>query len=99
MAYIYGQSRRVIGWLGMETGASQAAFKLLSTSYHHPRDRRNLAEDFDWKALRGLYQRSYWKRIWIVQELCLARQLVIVCGNTEIPWNYLSMLRRARMHS
>jgi hypothetical protein len=48
--------------------------------------------------LKDVYQRDYWKRVWIVQEICLARQLVLVCGDTEISWKYLSELCKARLH-
>lgn len=98
MAYIYSECLRVIGWLGVETEGSRVAFKFLANSYHSPRDRRALINDPGWQALKDVYQRDYWKRVWIVQEICLARQVVFVCGNTQIPWNYITELRKRRMH-
>ncbi|KAK3368579.1 heterokaryon incompatibility protein-domain-containing protein [Podospora didyma] len=43
-------------------------------------------------AVIMLLSRDYWTRIWIVQEILLARQLYILCGNRRIPWAKLSRL-------
>ncbi|KAF2186080.1 hypothetical protein K469DRAFT_487701, partial [Zopfia rhizophila CBS 207.26] len=34
--------------------------------------------EFNW--LRPLYVRPYWRRVWIVQELVLAKVVVVCCG-------------------
>lgn len=34
-------------------------------------------------ALRALCQRSYWRRVWIVQEVTLAADISIFCGKTN----------------
>jgi hypothetical protein len=99
MADIYSQAQRVIAWIGLETEASQAAFKFLTTSYNRaPFNRRELMDDPGWNALKDVYKRDYWKRVWIVQEICLAQRVVIMCGNTQIPWNYISEVRKTRKH-
>jgi hypothetical protein len=33
------------------------------------------------EAMWRLMERSYWYRVWIVQEICLARKISIFCGN------------------
>ncbi len=38
-------------------------------------------EEAGWEAIKLFLQRPYWKRIWIVQEVALAQQALIVCGN------------------
>jgi hypothetical protein len=98
MADIYSQARLVIAWLGPEAETSQAALQFLAYCYHRPRNRRELTENPGWDALEDLYQRDYWKRVWIVQEICLAREVIIVCGNTRVPWTYVTELRKSRMH-
>lgn len=98
MADIYSQARLVIAWLGPESEASRAAFQFLAYCYHRPRDRRDMTEDRGWDALENIYHRDYWKRVWIVQEICLAREVIIVCGHTQIPWTYITALRNNRMH-
>jgi hypothetical protein len=38
-----------------------------------------------WKALYSMLDREYWRRAWIVQELVLANQAWVICGETALP--------------
>jgi len=40
----------------------------------------------EWRALDALYWRPWFKRIWIVQEITLAREAVVLCGDEHMPW-------------
>jgi hypothetical protein len=42
--------------------------------------------DKEWASLKLLCDRPYWKRIWIIQEVCFASQLEIHCEFKSIPW-------------
>jgi hypothetical protein len=42
----------------------------------------------------ALAQRSYWRRLWIVQELVKAREIVILCGEDAFPWNDILLLNK-----
>ncbi|KAK5069398.1 hypothetical protein LTR51_008648 [Lithohypha guttulata] len=44
-----------------------------------------LHDEFNW--LRPLYARPYWGRVWIVQELVLAKTVVICCGDKCINFD------------
>jgi hypothetical protein len=44
-----------------------------------------LHEEFNW--LRALYMRPYWRRVWIVQELVLAKVVVVCCGDKSIDFD------------
>jgi hypothetical protein len=44
-----------------------------------------LHEEFNW--LRPLYVRPYWRRVWIVQELVLAKVVVVCCGDKSIDFD------------
>jgi hypothetical protein len=48
-------------------------------------DDKMLHEEFDW--LRPLYMRPYWRPVWIVQELVLARVVVVCCGDKFIDFD------------
>ncbi len=39
------------------------------------------------KALNMLVSRSYWGRIWIVPEVALGREVVLHCGNKNMPFD------------
>lgn len=97
MAAIYSGANRVLAWLGLETADSKAAFDFLRTSYQRsPYNREELMHHKGWLVLEELCSREYWTRVWIVQEICLASRLVLCCGTSQIPWVYLSELRRCR---
>ena len=52
-----------------------------------------------WVALEHLCRRAYWKRAWIVQEIVLARQIEVYCGENSVPWTTLQRFRQfARDH-
>ncbi|KAK0646909.1 heterokaryon incompatibility protein-domain-containing protein [Cercophora newfieldiana] len=43
-----------------------------------------------WIALENLLARDYWSRVWVTQELLLARNVVLVCGTDADNWSALS---------
>lgn len=38
------------------------------------------------RALQDLLSRSYWRRVWIIQELAYARSVTFVCGAQSLEW-------------
>jgi hypothetical protein len=40
-------------------------------------------------ALAGLFSRPYWTRVWIVQEVAMARKVTLHCGDRQVPWERL----------
>jgi hypothetical protein len=43
-----------------------------------------------WDALGMLCRRSYWSRLWIIQELVLASDLLVQCGSSTFLWQVFS---------
>ncbi|KAJ3545556.1 hypothetical protein NM208_g2457 [Fusarium decemcellulare] len=41
-------------------------------------------------AISSLFSRVYWRRVWIIQEVLLAKDIRIVCGSKCINWNKLN---------
>lgn len=39
-----------------------------------------------WEPYKAMCWRSYWSRLWTVQEVVLARHARMLCGHQEIPW-------------
>lgn len=56
-----------------------------------------------WKALHRFSCRGYWSRMWIIQEVAMAENLVVCCGSKSIPWptiiQAMSMLKFVRERS
>ncbi|KAI1774487.1 heterokaryon incompatibility protein-domain-containing protein [Hypoxylon cercidicola] len=42
--------------------------------------------DDSWKYIRDLVERPWFSRTWIIQEITLARQAHLYCGNSTMPW-------------
>ncbi|KAF2649711.1 HET-domain-containing protein, partial [Lophiostoma macrostomum CBS 122681] len=55
-----------------------------------PSDRRTEAPDpLSGTELTHFFQNPYWHRLWIVQEVMLARYIRIMCGETLLSWEEL----------
>ena len=48
------------------------------------------AGEGNWLAVNRLTLRSYWERLWIIQELALGgERTIILCGQDRIPWQQM----------
>jgi hypothetical protein len=92
MADIYGKASRVVAWLGPAYEQSDDAMRGLLRSQCDER----ILETVPWiLALVGLCSRRYWHRLWVLQELKLAKQKDLMCGSKVISWQHFErfMLR------
>ena len=99
MKQIYLTAKRVLVWLGPHHGDSDKAIEFLSfVSRNCPMGHE--AEWFQvllrspmviqqWNALTRMLWRVWWTRIWVVQEIVLAKELEIMCGNEILSWTDL----------
>lgn len=87
MKNIFCQADEVVAWLGEDTTgvaevlAEHYANDLYESSGigHSPIEQHDA--DFDiWTAMSNLAARGYWKRTWVVQELVLAQNVVLLFG-------------------
>jgi hypothetical protein len=91
MGKIYSQAHEVVVWLG---AAGQHGY--LALSYIEELANRDIhvgmlhSDSQGVKAFARLCYRSYWRRMWIIQEIQLARKLTILCGSRWIYWETLS---------
>jgi hypothetical protein len=46
--------------------------------------------DFPFVALMHFSKRPYWKRVWITQEVCVAKRVTILCGAKELPFEHFA---------
>lgn len=99
MAEIYSRATRVVAWLGLSTVSSQLAMGFLREMYLGGSFvRQELKLDRRWEDVNKLCQREYWKRLWIIQEICLAATVTVMCGSDKIPWAYIAGVRKDRLH-
>ncbi|KAF5544650.1 heterokaryon incompatibility het-6 [Fusarium mexicanum] len=78
MGEIFTEAVGVISWLGPARDDSNLAMYLMRFGITPEPDSREL------KALLSLCYRRYWRRVWIIQELYLAKSYVVWCGHKSI---------------
>jgi hypothetical protein len=98
MSRIYKQALRVLIWLGRESEDSKEALDFINPDSAASVKERNLGIDYSQfmrkvEALCRLCDRPYWRRLWIVQEVVLARDARIQCGRDYVSWQHFSEFR------
>ncbi|KAK0643774.1 hypothetical protein B0T16DRAFT_459881 [Cercophora newfieldiana] len=97
MADVYSRAKQAVAWLGRSTTCSDKAAAFLREAYiSGPLGRNGLKSECRWHDVATLCERNYWGRLWIIQEICLAPRVVVVCGAQQIPWAVFAALRRDR---
>ncbi|KAH6713208.1 heterokaryon incompatibility protein-domain-containing protein [Leptodontidium sp. MPI-SDFR-AT-0119] len=94
MTNIYSTADSVAVWLGPEEDDSNIAAELLRSvadqSSSPEKVSRLLSSRVGKRDLAGvvsLFERDYWKRLWVVQEIFNARSINVYCGSTKLPWS------------
>jgi hypothetical protein len=82
MKDIYQSASRVIVWLGQPKDNSDLA---MASFARKPTDSYSFGDDtVQDKAVIALCQRSYWRRVWVLQEFHNAQMYTVHCGNKSI---------------
>ncbi|EXJ56128.1 hypothetical protein A1O7_09059 [Cladophialophora yegresii CBS 114405] len=92
MAAIYSQAHQVIVWLG---SGDQGQKKALEQMGRHSPSTQTPEE---LESLLALCENEYWDRIWVVQEVILAKKLVLMYDNQQIPWSSWVILHRKQSY-
>jgi hypothetical protein len=73
----------------------QAQFRSNSAAFFE-NPKFNLA----WLALTNLLDRTWWKRVWVFQEVVSARDILVQCGSHSIPWEcFKSAIASFQLHT
>ncbi|KAH8626907.1 hypothetical protein IG631_18925 [Alternaria alternata] len=96
MGKIFGQAAHVVAWLGLEQPGDLSwwALDYLNTDPevpfgHQKQSPYSVKVSARERAISRLCGRSYFQRMWIVQECVLARKLHFVCGLHYCSWKHL----------
>jgi len=106
MAEIYQTATGVVIWLGEEDESTAPAFELfralaaLSPQRRHDLDPRDVIrnssvvfEDLGhWKALTRLFRRTWFTRVWIIQEVIFAMEVTVLCGSYSLSWDSMAVV-------
>ncbi|OGM40313.1 hypothetical protein ABOM_011087 [Aspergillus bombycis] len=80
MAKIYGQAKNVIVWLGEEENDSTLTLARLQVAA----EGESLLVEFNDAALIELLERPWFRRVWVLQEVGVARSVLVKCGPMEM---------------
>lgn len=97
MGDIYGHTYRTVVWLGSGDEDTERAFNIceqlakqagiLEANPGPSVDGPTFPYDKNDSCLENLVDEcSWWKRVWVVQEIVLATDAMIVCGSNETDW-------------
>ncbi|KAI2602746.1 HET-domain-containing protein [Hypoxylon sp. NC1633] len=95
MKRIFSTAASVVVWLGDVAGSVYDTLEMI-LKYNWSQGKKNLLScpEESLRGLEELFNRPWWKRIWIVQEVVAARELVVLLGDTFFPWVMLENLCR-----
>jgi hypothetical protein len=95
MDFIYHRAERVLVWLGVPMPELIIPDDYERGVYDREDPRKDLKIFCTWSC-----NHTYWSRVWIVQEIALARNLTVCIGKHELSWaRYLTTLQRHRLFS
>ncbi|KAL1854940.1 hypothetical protein Daus18300_011260 [Diaporthe australafricana] len=81
---IYSKAEQVVVWLGVEKDDSEQAQELLHSLVT---DEVQLSPLLDLGSVVSLFDREFWSRLWVVQEVLHAQEIVVLCGSSRLPWD------------
>lgn len=112
MGMIYKSAEFSIAWLGMAGRPCKTALQVLQHDYPVKLTREKIAALLDrfsdTKLVQFLDEYHYierlsvWERIWIVQEICLAKEILIIYGHNfilETAWTTLQLFMQLGNYS
>ena len=90
MAEIYSKARDVLIWLGRGDNASSTAMEFIPKILDLEQSHALISKESNrkqWTALADLMRREWFSRRWIVQELVLAKDRYLYCGDKVLHWD------------
>ena len=96
MGGIYERAQSTIIYLGERDASSEL---VISLCYWFQSAAENGEEAFSitdksavMEPLLDFFKRPWWMRSWVIQELCLSRDPIIVTGDIGVPWGLFSRI-------
>lgn len=90
MGDVYSKAEEVMVWLGTSTPDDEEAIKAMQEG-----EASYLLRGFKGASI---FDKPYWNRLWIIQEVVLAQKLVILCGSHRIELGtLLQFIERSKL--
>ncbi|KAE8328213.1 heterokaryon incompatibility protein-domain-containing protein [Aspergillus sergii] len=87
MPMIYGQASQVIVWLGETADQSDKALETIRlTADDEPSEDKptDIQQELNHTAIVRLLERPWFRRIWVLQEVYAAQDILVLCGDVKI---------------
>ncbi|KAH8654518.1 heterokaryon incompatibility protein-domain-containing protein [Tricladium varicosporioides] len=94
MGDIFSGAAHVLVWLGPGNDFSDFAMDCIVHANIHANAQNCFPENFQQSrpdAVRDLLNKNYWTRVWIIQELILAQEIIVLCGIRLIHWHFIDV--------
>jgi hypothetical protein len=95
MRTIYQNAQGVCVWIGRGSDDSSSAIELVrelnrATQGQAKEMLQDPSREEQLLSLKVLFRRQYWWRIWVIQEVSCAREVMVFCGPEAIPLTELN---------
>lgn len=98
MRHIYGGAESVSIWLGSAHSHSDDVMQRLSDGVGYPKKSLTSTQSetaavwtrHEGQGMLSLFTRQYWRRMWVIQEVLLAKHVVVHCGAHSAAWEMLN---------
>jgi len=92
MGNVFASAALVLAWLGPAADESEVALReLIRYSYHCPSSYEQLKHTFSrvyaalpFESIHAFFDRPWFKRVWVGQEVALNKHVIFVCGRLDI---------------
>jgi hypothetical protein len=81
MTKIYAKTFEVLTWLGTEAHGSGKAMEAINSGVDSVNEYKS--------QVQSLFKRPYWDRLWILQEVLMGQNILVLCGDRSFTWEKL----------
>ncbi len=108
MRDVFRSAKQVVVWLGDPSADSSLAMEFIVTLMHaiqtlyrtgQPVTVESVTQSescehpsFRWEALNNLLERPLFERVWVIQELVVASDAMMICGPATVNWSFLAVV-------
>lgn len=93
MPQIYSNARQVVIWLGKDTDVTTRAITQIPEVIARMKAAKvyrdvipDIADTDFVDGIHNVLTRPWWNRLWVLQEVALARSAVFLCGHQRVSW-------------
>jgi ankyrin repeat protein len=84
MSKIYARASKVLIWLGTEADGSAEGIEAINSGY--------AAVAQHGQQVQALFERPYWNRLWIIQEVLMSQAALVMCGDQAFDLRQLARM-------